>query len=47
VGKRADLVMLRSERLLDLLRVGVPAIERVVSGGRVVVERGRRVPAPR
>jgi imidazolonepropionase len=40
-GKRADLVVLRSERLLDLVRVGVPAIRAVVKGGRVVVRDGR------
>ena len=45
VGKRADLVMLRSERLLDLVRVGVPAIRLVVKDGRVVVKGGRRVDA--
>ena len=45
VGKRADLVMLRSERLLDLVRVGVPAIRLVVKDGRVVVKGGRRVAA--
>jgi ABC-type Na+ transport system ATPase subunit NatA len=33
VGKRADLVVLRSQRLLDLLRVGVPAIRSVVKNG--------------
>jgi imidazolonepropionase len=42
VGKRADLVLLRSTRLLDLVRVGVPAIRAVVKGGRVVVREGRR-----
>ena len=42
VGKRADLVILRSPRLLDLLRVGVPAIRTVVKTGRVVVRDGRR-----
>jgi imidazolonepropionase len=41
VGKRADLVVLRSPRLLDLLRVGVPAIRAVVKDGRVVVRDGR------
>ena len=41
-GKRADLVVLRSERLLDLLRVGVPAIRAVVKDGRVVVRDGTR-----
>ncbi|HEX9203784.1 MAG TPA: amidohydrolase family protein, partial [Vicinamibacteria bacterium] len=35
-GKRADLVLLRSARLLDLVRVGVPAIRTVVKDGRVV-----------
>jgi len=43
VGKRADLVMLRSRRLLDLVRVGVSVIRRVVVGGRVVVENGAAV----
>jgi imidazolonepropionase len=42
-GKRADLVLLRSPRLLDLVRVGVPAIRQVVAGGRVVVEDGVRL----
>ncbi len=42
VGKRADLVVLRSARLLDLVRVGVPAIRAVVKDGRVLVEDGRR-----
>jgi imidazolonepropionase len=42
-GKRADLVLLRSPRLLDLVRVGVPAIRAVVKDGRVVVREGRRV----
>lgn len=42
-GKRADFVILRSARLLDLVRVGVGAIQGVVAGGRVVVESGRRV----
>ena len=45
VGKRADLVLLRSARLLDLLRVGVAAVRTVVKDGRVVVEDGRLVPA--
>ena len=43
VGKRADLVVLRSARLLDLLRVGVGAVRDVVKDGRVVVRDGRRV----
>ena len=41
VGKRADLVMLRSGRLLDLLRVGVGAVDTVIKDGEVVVEGGR------
>ena len=46
-GKRADLVLLRSPRLLDLVRVGVAAIRTVVKDGRVVVDEGRLVrPAP-
>jgi imidazolonepropionase len=45
VGKRADLVVLRSARLLDLLRAGVPAVRHVVKDGRVVVRDGRRVAA--
>jgi imidazolonepropionase len=45
VGKRADLVVLRSPRLLDLLRVGAPAVRHVVKDGRVVVRDGRRVAA--
>jgi imidazolonepropionase len=44
-GKRADLLILRSPRLLDLLRVGVPAIAAVIKDGRVVVRDGRRVAA--
>ena len=44
-GKRADLVVLRSRRLLDLVRVGVGAIATVVKDGRVVVRDGRRVAA--
>jgi imidazolonepropionase len=50
VGRRADLVLLRSARLLDLVRVGVSAIRAVVKAGRVVVRDGARVrnerPAP-
>jgi imidazolonepropionase len=49
VGKRADLVLLRSPRLLDLVRVGVPAIRAVVKDGRVVARDGGLVssaPAP-
>ena len=42
-GKRADLLVLRSQRLLDLVRVGVPAIRAVVKDGRVVARDGRRV----
>lgn len=41
-GKRADLLVLRSGRLLELLRVGAPAIRTVVKDGRVVVQEGRR-----
>ena len=41
-GKRADLVILRSPRMLDLLRVGVPAVSIVIKDGRVVVQDGRR-----
>jgi len=46
-GKRADLVVLRSPRLLDLLRVGVPGIRSVVKDGRVLVRDGVRVAAGR
>jgi len=42
-GMRADFVVLRSERLLDLVRVGVPAIRTVVARGRVFVRDGGRV----
>jgi imidazolonepropionase len=45
VGKRADLVVLRTDRLLDLLRVGVPSIRAVVKDGRVLVRDGRRAAA--
>ncbi len=44
-GKRADLVLLRSSRLIELVRVGVPAIRAVVKDGRVVVRDGRLVAA--
>jgi len=44
-GKRADLIVLRADRLLDLVRVGIPAIRSVVKDGRVVVDDGRRVAA--
>ena len=47
VGKRADLVLLRSRRLLDLVRVGVGAVRTVVKDGRVVVRDGRRVGSSR
>jgi imidazolonepropionase-like amidohydrolase len=43
VGKRADLLVLRSERLLDLVRVGAPALRAVVKNGRVVVRDGVRL----
>jgi imidazolonepropionase len=46
VGKAADLVVLRSPRLLDLVRVGVPAIAAVVKDGRSVVRDGRRLDTP-
>jgi imidazolonepropionase len=46
VGKRADLVLLRSARLLDLVRVGVPAIRSVVKDGCVVVRDGRLLVTP-
>ena len=42
-GKRADLVILRSARLLDLLRVGIPAVRTVVKDGGVVVRDGARL----
>ena len=45
VGKRADLVILRSTRLLDLVRVGVPAVKTVIKDGRIVAHEGRRVDA--
>jgi imidazolonepropionase len=45
VGKRADLVVLRSPRLLDLVRVGVGAIRTVMKDGHIVVRDGRIVRA--
>ena len=42
-GKRADLVILRGPRLLDLVRAGIPAVRTVVKSGRVVVRDGARV----
>jgi hypothetical protein len=36
-------VVLRSPRLLDLVRVGVPAVRTVVKDGRVVVRDGALV----
>jgi imidazolonepropionase len=42
-GHRADVVVLRSRRLLDLLRPGIPALRAVIKDGRVVVRDGRRV----
>jgi imidazolonepropionase len=45
LGMRADLLVLRSSRLLDLVRVGVPAIRNVVKDGSVVVRDGQRVRA--
>jgi imidazolonepropionase len=44
VGKKADLVVLRSSRLLDLIRVGIGAIRAVVKDGRVVVRDGALLP---
>ncbi len=41
VGKRADLVLLRTGRLLELVRGGAPAIRSVVKDGRLVVDDGR------
>lgn len=41
-GKRADLVVLRSSRVLDLVRMGIPAVRTVVKDGRVVVRDGVR-----
>ena len=43
VGKRADLLVLRSDRLLDLLRIGAPVVKAVVKNGRVVVRDGIRL----
>ncbi len=43
VGKRADFLLLRSARLLDLVRVGAPAVRAVVKNGRVVVRDGVRL----
>ncbi len=44
-GKSADLVVLRGPRLLDLVRVGVPALSAVVKAGRVCVQDGRLLEA--
>jgi len=44
VGKRADFLVLPSARLLDLVRVGAPALKAVVKEGRVVVRDGVRLP---
>jgi imidazolonepropionase len=41
-GKRADVVLLRTSRLLDLLRVGAPAVRTVIKDGHAVVRDGRR-----
>jgi imidazolonepropionase len=43
VGKRADLLVLRSERLLDLLRIGAPVLKAVVKNGCLVVRDGIRL----
>lgn len=45
-GKRGDLLLLRSARLLELVRVEAPALRAVIKNGRRVVEDGRRVTAP-
>jgi imidazolonepropionase len=45
VGKRADFVVLRSARLLELVRVGVPAVAAVFKDGRLVARDGRRIVA--
>ena len=42
-GKHADLVILQSARLLDLVRVGIAAVRTVVKDGRVVVRDGALV----
>jgi imidazolonepropionase len=42
-GKRADFVILRGARLLDLVRSGIPAVRTVVKSGQVVVRDGARV----
>jgi imidazolonepropionase len=42
-GKQADVLVLRTPRLVDLLRVGVPMIACVIKDGRVVVREGRRL----
>ena len=44
-GKRTDFLVLRSARLLDLVRVGAPAVRAVVKDGRVVVQDGVRLPS--
>jgi imidazolonepropionase len=36
-GKRADLLILRSDRLLDLLRLGENPVAQVIANGRLVV----------
>jgi imidazolonepropionase len=41
-GKRADFVVLRSRRLLDLVRVGVRSMRHVVKAGQVLVVDGER-----
>jgi imidazolonepropionase len=42
-GKRADVVLLRGPRLLDLVRVGINAVRTVVKDGRVAARQGARV----
>ncbi len=45
VGKWADLAIPRSPHLIDLIRVGLPAIRSVIKKGRLLVDRSR--PQPR
>jgi imidazolonepropionase-like amidohydrolase len=41
-GKRADMVVLSSARLMDLLRVGVASIRLVIKDGREVFQEGQK-----
>jgi imidazolonepropionase len=43
LGKKADLLVLRSPQLVDLLRVGVPVITHVIKNGRVLIRDGKRL----